>query len=71
MSAEESPSGDGPVVLVGLPVVNSLLKRWTFRQRANNKQGRGLHLTSLAHRLTRISLSQEPEVPKNGPVDIS
>jgi hypothetical protein len=69
-SANESPSGDGPVVPSELPVVNSLSKWWTFGPWAKNKQGRGRCLTSLACRLTHMSLGQEPEVPKSRPVDI-
>ena len=70
MSVDESPSGDGPAVPVELSVVDSLPKRWTFGQRAKNKWGRVQRLTSLTGQLTRMSLSQEPEVSKNGPVDI-
>jgi hypothetical protein len=70
MSADKSPSGDGPIILAELPLVNSLRKGWTFGQWAKNKQGRDRHLTSLTHQLTCMSFGQEPEVPENGPVDI-
>jgi hypothetical protein len=69
-SVDESPCGDGPSIPVELPVVDSLPKRWTFGRRAESKQGRGRRLASLARRLTRMSLGQEPEVPENGPVEI-
>jgi hypothetical protein len=69
-SADESPCGDGPIVPAELPVIDSLPKRWTFGRWAESKQGRGRCLASLARRLTRMSLGQEPEVPENGPVDI-
>jgi hypothetical protein len=70
MSADKSPSGDGPVVPVELPIVDSLPKWWTFGQWAKNKQGRGRRLTSLARRLTHMSLGQQPEVPESRRVDI-
>jgi hypothetical protein len=41
LSADETPCGDGPTVPVKLPVVDSLLKRWTFGRQAESKQGRG------------------------------
>ena len=69
-SADESPSGDGHAVLVELPVNDSLPKWWIFSQCAKSKRGNGQHLTSLALRLTGMSLSLEPEVPVTGPVDI-
>jgi hypothetical protein len=40
-SADESPSGDGLIVPVELPAVDSLPKRWTFGRRAEIKQGKG------------------------------
>ena len=69
-SVDESPSGDGPEEKAGQPVVDSLPTRRTFARWVESKQGRGRRLSSLARRLTRMSLGHEPEVPTNGPVDI-
>mgnify|MGYP006156805503 CR=1 FL=1 len=67
--SDESPCGDGRTVSVELPV-DRLVPAW--RRHGRHKKGRGrrgLNLTSLARRLTRLSFGHEPEVPPSGPVD--
>jgi hypothetical protein len=68
-SEDESPRGEGHAVSVELPIDVSLPKWRTISQRLRGQRGGGRRLTSLARRLTRMSLGQEPEVPANGPVD--
>ena len=69
LSLDESPCGDGRTVSVELPV-DRLVPSWRRHGRHNKGRGRrGLNLTSLARRLTRLSFGHELEVPPSGPVD--